>query len=206
MAPTTGSSSSVPGPAATPLLASLPDNVRLLSDLTDAQLRWVYAHSRLLVAPSIEDYGLSPLEAAVFGRPSLTLRAGGYLDTVCEGVTGLYVDAPDPAAVPGRAGGARRHTTGTRRCCARTPSGSPRPGFAARLHAEVDDLLRERRRPHATRGGAVTAIGRTARLRSRGHDTPSATPVDPRYWGRATPSASTRGRPTDARHDVAKVP
>jgi glycosyltransferase involved in cell wall biosynthesis len=75
----------------------MPGNVRLLSGLTDAQLRWVYAHTRILVAPSFEDYGLSPLEAAVFGRPSLTLRAGGYFDTVREGVTGLYVDAPEPA-------------------------------------------------------------------------------------------------------------
>ena len=141
---TTGSSSSAPGPGRDALLATMPGNVRLLSGLTDAQLRWVYAHTRVLVAPSFEDYGLSPLEAAVFGRPSLTLRAGGYLDTVREGVTGLHVDAARPGAVPGRAGRGRRPPVGRRRCCVRTPSSFSEAGFAARLHAEVDDLLRAR--------------------------------------------------------------
>lgn len=86
------------GPLREALLARLPDNARLVSDLTDAQVRWVYAHARLLLAPSHEDYGLSPLEAAAFGVPSVTLGAGGYLDTVRDGVTGLYVDRPEPEA------------------------------------------------------------------------------------------------------------
>lgn len=131
------------GPGRDALLASMPGNVRLLSGLTDAQLRWVYAHARVLVAPSIEDYGLSPLEAAVFGRPSLTLRAGGYLDTVREGVTGLHVDAADPVLF--RAGlaeaDARRWDATVLRSHAERFSEA---GFADRLRAEVDDLLRAR--------------------------------------------------------------
>src|SRR5690606_39442611 len=47
-----------------------------------------------LVAASYEDYGLSPLEAGAFGRPSVVLRDGGYLDTVADGVTGVFFDAP----------------------------------------------------------------------------------------------------------------
>jgi glycosyltransferase involved in cell wall biosynthesis len=46
------------------------------------------------VAASYEDYGLSPLEAGAFGRPSVVLRDGGYLDTVAEGLTGVFFDAP----------------------------------------------------------------------------------------------------------------
>ena len=71
--------------------------MRLVSRLSDAQMRWTYAHASLLLAPSFEDYGLTPLEAAAFGVPSVSLRAGGYLDTVCEGVTGVHVDSPEPA-------------------------------------------------------------------------------------------------------------
>ena len=131
------------GPGRDALVASLPGNVRLLSGLTDAQLRWVYAHTRILVAPSFEDYGLSPLEAAVFGRPSLTLRAGGYLDTVREGVTGLHVDAPEPELFREGLAAADAHAWDPD--VLRSHAGRfSEAGFAARLHAEVDDLLRAR--------------------------------------------------------------
>lgn len=87
------------GPLRRSLERRLPDNVRLLSDLTDAQLRWVYAHSRALVAPSLEDYGLTPLEAAAYGKPTLALGAGGYLDTVVPGTTGLFFQHPTPMEI-----------------------------------------------------------------------------------------------------------
>ena len=52
-----------------------------------------------VVAASHEDYGLTPLEALGFGRPSAVLRYGGFLDTVREGETGVFFDAPEPHAV-----------------------------------------------------------------------------------------------------------
>ncbi len=84
------------GPEKARLRATAPENVRMVEGLSEAQLRWVYGHARALLAPSLEDYGLTPLEAAAFGVPSVSLRAGGYLDTVVEGVTGLHVDSVDP--------------------------------------------------------------------------------------------------------------
>jgi glycosyltransferase involved in cell wall biosynthesis len=87
------------GPLKRSLERHLPTNVRLLSNLTDAQLRWVYAHSRALVAPSLEDYGLTPLEAAAYGKPTLALGAGGYLDTVVPGTTGLFFVHPTPREI-----------------------------------------------------------------------------------------------------------
>ncbi|WP_435736864.1 glycosyltransferase [Cellulosimicrobium sp. PMB13] len=73
--------------------------VRLLGRVDDATLRWLYRSTAALVAASYEDYGLSPLEAGAFGRPSVVLRDGGYLDTVVDGVTGVFFDAPEVAAV-----------------------------------------------------------------------------------------------------------
>jgi glycosyltransferase involved in cell wall biosynthesis len=87
------------GPLRRVLERRLPPNVRLLSGLSDAQLRWVYAHSQALIAPSLEDYGLTPLEAAAYGRPTLALGAGGYLDTVVSGRTGLFFPAPTVEAI-----------------------------------------------------------------------------------------------------------
>jgi glycosyltransferase involved in cell wall biosynthesis len=71
----------------------------LLGRVDDPELRWLYRHCSMLVAASYEDYGLSPLEAGAFGRPSVVLRDGGYLDTVVDGVTGAFFDAPEPELV-----------------------------------------------------------------------------------------------------------
>ncbi len=87
------------GPLEELLRSTLPDNVRILTGLTDAQLRWVYAQATALVAPSIEDFGLTPLEAAAFGKPTVALRAGGYLDTVVPGLSGTFFEEASPAAI-----------------------------------------------------------------------------------------------------------
>jgi glycosyltransferase involved in cell wall biosynthesis len=128
------------GPQRDALAADLPSNVRLASGLTDAQMRWLYAHARVLLAPSHEDYGLTPLEAAAFGVPSLTLRAGGYLDTVREGVTGLHVNAPDPVLFRAGMAAATAHVWDAVELRAHAERFSE-AAFAASLHAEVDDLL-----------------------------------------------------------------
>ena len=83
------------GPMRDELARNLPANVRLVSGISDAQLRWAYANSIALIAPSHEDFGLTVLEAAAWGRPTLALRAGGYLDTVVPGVTGAFFERPD---------------------------------------------------------------------------------------------------------------
>ena len=87
------------GPEEDRLRRTLPDNVAIVSDVSDDELRWAYRHATALVAPSIEDLGLTPLEAGAFGRPTLALRQGGYLDTVADGVSGLFFDRAEPAAI-----------------------------------------------------------------------------------------------------------
>nr|WP_272917652.1 glycosyltransferase [Nocardioides flavescens] len=67
--------------------------------VSDAQLRWLYAHARALVSVSFEDFGLTPLEANSFGTPAVVLRAGGFLDSTDPGVSGWWVDEPTAPAV-----------------------------------------------------------------------------------------------------------
>ena len=74
-------------------------NVVLLSDLTDAQMAWLYQSCQALIAASYEDYGLTPIEAAVWGKPAVVLRWGGFLDTVVDGVTGTFFDEPEAASI-----------------------------------------------------------------------------------------------------------
>jgi len=89
------------GPEAHRLQRMATRNIMLLSDLSDAQMAWLYASCRALVAASHEDYGLTPIEAGVWGRPSIVLRGGGFVDTVVDGVTGVFFDAPQAASIAG---------------------------------------------------------------------------------------------------------
>lgn len=82
------------GPLLGDLVRSRPDNVRILTDLTDPEVRWIYAHATALAAPSFEDFGLTPLEAGAHGKPTVALRWGGYLDTVDPSVNGEFFETP----------------------------------------------------------------------------------------------------------------
>jgi glycosyltransferase involved in cell wall biosynthesis len=87
------------GPEAESLRAAAGANAQVLSDLSDAEVAWLYANCTALVAASYEDFGLTPLEAAVHGKPSIALRFGGFLDTIVEGVTGVFFDEPTPDCI-----------------------------------------------------------------------------------------------------------
>ena len=87
------------GPEEARLRAMAPPNVRLVGRVDDAQLRWLYANCHAVIAASYEDYGLTPLEGAAFGKPAAVLRWGGFLDTVVEGVTGVFFDALSVPAI-----------------------------------------------------------------------------------------------------------
>lgn len=87
------------GPLGQRLRASSPPNVTFTGTVSDPELRWLYANSSALLAASHEDYGLTPIEAAAFGKPALVLRDGGFLDTVAEGTSGLFFDRAEAAAI-----------------------------------------------------------------------------------------------------------
>lgn len=87
------------GPEERRLAAMRGENVAMVKDLTDGQIQWLYARSRAVVSASFEDFGLTPIEGAVHGKPSIVLRWGGFLDTIAEGTTGVYFDSPTAPAV-----------------------------------------------------------------------------------------------------------
>lgn len=49
---------------------------------------------RALIVPGEEDFGMTPLEVNAAGRPVIAFRAGGVLETMVEGVTGLFFHQP----------------------------------------------------------------------------------------------------------------
>ena len=84
--------------------------------------------ARAVILPGEEDFGLVPLEAAAAGTPTIALRAGGALETIVEGETGVFFDDPNDESLAA----AIAHSTARasiRSVCARTPN--VRPGASS---------------------------------------------------------------------------
>nr|WP_154922040.1 glycosyltransferase [Microbacterium testaceum] len=69
-----------------------------LGRVSDAELSWLYARARVLVAVAQEDFGLTPVEAAWAGTPTVAIDSGGYRESVSHEHSGLLV-ADDPDAL-----------------------------------------------------------------------------------------------------------
>jgi glycosyltransferase involved in cell wall biosynthesis len=127
------------GPEAARLRAMKTPNVTILCDLTDGQMAQLYKHCRALVAASYEDFGLTPIEAGVWGRPTVALRFGGFLDTIDEGVTGLYFDEPEPGAIAAALDRFETMTLDPDKIRSHVEQFTEEV-FAQKLYAAVDDL------------------------------------------------------------------
>ena len=64
--------------------------VEFLGRLPDPDVVELYRACRLLVFPGEEDYGIVPLEAQACGRPVVAFGRGGALETVEDGVSGVF--------------------------------------------------------------------------------------------------------------------
>lgn len=80
------------GPLRQELEAHAPSNVSFAGVVTDEELWREYAGTRVHLALSFEDFGITPLEAAAAGKPTIARASGGYLDTIEPGATGFVVD------------------------------------------------------------------------------------------------------------------
>ena len=74
-------------------------NVVIAGPVSDEHLRWLYRNTRAVLTAAYEDFGLVPVEAAAYGKPTIALRYGGHLDTVRHGETGWFFDEQTPAAI-----------------------------------------------------------------------------------------------------------
>lgn len=75
------------------------ERIRFLGFVADEELPALMASHRALLFPGVEDFGITPLEAAASGLPVLALGEGGALDTVIDGVTGRLYREPGAAAL-----------------------------------------------------------------------------------------------------------
>ncbi|MEX2007348.1 MAG: glycosyltransferase [Candidatus Levyibacteriota bacterium] len=71
-------------------------NIEFLGHLTERELLGYYQGCKCLVFCGKEDFGLTILEANSFGKPVIAYKAGGALETVVEGKTGIFFDKANP--------------------------------------------------------------------------------------------------------------
>jgi glycosyltransferase involved in cell wall biosynthesis len=67
-------------------------NVRFLGRVPDADLPDLMARCKAFIFPGREDFGITPVEAEASGRPVIAFGAGGALDTVVDGETGVLFE------------------------------------------------------------------------------------------------------------------
>ena len=74
-------------------------NVELRGRVDDAELLRLYAACQAVIHPALDDFGIVQVEALAAGRPVVAFAAGGALDVVREGQTGVLFDAPTAEAL-----------------------------------------------------------------------------------------------------------
>ncbi len=80
------------GPERARLAVRYGSTVEFMGRTTDAQLDWLYARTKALIVPNIEEFGIAAVEVQAAGRPVVAISQGGTLETVHDGVTGILVE------------------------------------------------------------------------------------------------------------------
>ncbi len=80
------------------LMADKPANVEFVGRKGEKELIGLYGRCRgFICTAQDEDLGLTPIEAMASGKPVIAVGEGGYLETVVDGETGVFVEATPEA-------------------------------------------------------------------------------------------------------------
>ncbi len=155
------------GPDALALKEAYP-HAEFVGRATDEDLVELYASARAVLVPSVEEFGITAVEAQAAGRPVIAAAAGGTLETVLDGQTGRLARVDDSQSFaeairsidtldfdPARAvENAERFSVET---------------FQRRLDAHVTRIVRGEPEPQPQPAPAFSAANRPAGLRHRDH-------------------------------------
>ena len=87
------------GPELDRLKAMAGPNITFLGWASNEDIRGHYRRCRALLFPGEEDYGIVPVEVQGCGAPVIAYGVGGALETVTDGVSGLFFDRQTPEAL-----------------------------------------------------------------------------------------------------------
>lgn len=87
------------GPEMKRLKKAARSNIEFLDYVSDEELRQLYSTCKAFVFPQIEDFGIAPVEAMASGRPVVAYAEGGALETVKDGVSGVFFKTQNAEAL-----------------------------------------------------------------------------------------------------------
>lgn len=87
------------GPALAGLRRRAGPTVRFLGALPDNEVTELFQTCRAFVLPGVEDFGITPVEANAAGKPVVAFAAGGALETIEDGKTGVFFARPSADAL-----------------------------------------------------------------------------------------------------------
>lgn len=71
-------------------------NVKVVGWKDEEDLKKYYKNARALIFPTVDDFGITMVEAMSYGVPVVAIRKGGAKEVVEEGITGEFFDAQTP--------------------------------------------------------------------------------------------------------------
>jgi glycosyltransferase involved in cell wall biosynthesis len=131
------------GPDQAELSAAYPE-AEFLGRASDEELVELYARARAVIVPSREEFGITAVEAQAAGRPVIAAAAGGALETVIDGETGILASLDDPDSFAD----AMRRTDALDFDPQRARKNAERfsvEAFHRRLHEQIERIAVERR-------------------------------------------------------------
>ena len=82
------------GPEHDALTREYPE-AEFLGRADDSEIARMFAQARAVIVPSMEEFGITAVEAQAAGRPVVAAAAGGALETVLDGETGVLAELDD---------------------------------------------------------------------------------------------------------------
>lgn len=80
------------GPERAKLQALAKPHIEFLGKIPTAALAEAYARCQAFIQPQVEDFGITAVEAMAAGRPVIAYGAGGAMETVVPGLTGVFFE------------------------------------------------------------------------------------------------------------------
>jgi glycosyltransferase involved in cell wall biosynthesis len=83
------------GPDEGRLRSEYGDSAEFLGRMDDVELAGLYARTRALIMPNVEEFGITAVEAQASGRPVIAVDGGGARETVLDQETGIFFPEND---------------------------------------------------------------------------------------------------------------
>ncbi|MFZ2681622.1 MAG: glycosyltransferase [Patescibacteria group bacterium] len=80
------------GPEEANLRKRAGSNIEFVGKVSDDERARLFSGAIAFINPQEEDFGITPVESMAAGRPVIAYRKGGALETVIDGVTGIFFD------------------------------------------------------------------------------------------------------------------